>query len=155
MRTVPAIRDRARATNRASCAAATAGTTIYSEWARRSREQWLALEARHDSIPSLWHGCGVLWLAPPGDTYAADTLATLQGLRYPIELLDQAALRTRYPHLDARDIERAMVEPEGGVIMARRSIEVLTTELSRTGVRLLRTRAQKTGDTRPRVGAPR
>ena len=116
---------------------------IYSEWARRSREQWLALEARHDSIPSLWHGCGVLWLAPPGDTYTADTLATLQGLRYPIELLDQAALRTRYPHLAARDIESAMVEPAGGVIMARRSIQVLTTELSRTGVRLLRTRAQK------------
>jgi sarcosine oxidase len=116
---------------------------IYSEWARRARAQWLALDARHDSIPSLWHACGVLWLAPPGDPYAADTLATLQRLRCPIDLLDQAALRARYPHLDARDIDSAMVEPEGGVIMSRRAIQVLTAELSRRGVRLLRMRARK------------
>ena len=45
---------------------------IYSRLARQSREQWLELDARHDSGLSLWHPCGVLWLAPEGDTYAAD-----------------------------------------------------------------------------------
>ena len=52
---------------------------IYSRLARRSREQWRELDARNGSGLSLWHPCGVLWLAPEGDAYAADTRATLEG----------------------------------------------------------------------------
>ena len=115
---------------------------LYSRFAWRSRAQWCELAARHDSGPALWHGCGVLWLAPAGDTYAAETLATLQQGGYPVEVLDRAALRSRYPHLAADDVPSAMLEPDGGVIMARRSIQVLSSELSRTGVRILRARAQ-------------
>jgi monomeric sarcosine oxidase len=114
---------------------------VYSRWAVRSREQWRALDARNASGLRLWHPCGVLWLAPPGNRYAAETLATLEGIQYPVELLDQAALRARYPHLDAREVSTAMLEPEGGVIMARRSVQALTSELSRKGVRIRRGRA--------------
>jgi sarcosine oxidase len=116
---------------------------IYSRLARKSREQWRELDARHGSGLSLWHPCGVLWLAPEDDTYAADTRATLQRGHYPIELLDRSALRERYPHLDASDIGTAMLEPEGGVIMARRSIQALASELTRQGVRVTRGRVAK------------
>src|SRR4030095_15844154 len=92
--------------------------------------------------PSLWHPCGVLWLAPAGDTYAAETLATLQRGHYAIDVLDQAALRARYPHLDTTEIDCAMFEPDGGVIMARRSIQALSAELSRKGVIVRRGRAE-------------
>ena len=116
---------------------------IYSRFARRAREQWRQLDERNFSGLSLWHPCGVLWLAPDGDAYAADTRATLQRGNYPIEVLDSATLRARYPHLDAADVGTAMLEPEGGVIMARRSIQALASGLSRAGVRLIRDRAVK------------
>jgi glycine/D-amino acid oxidase-like deaminating enzyme len=82
-------------------------------------------------------------MAPDGDTYAAETLATLRRGDYPVEQLDQAALRARYPHLDAADVARAMLEPEGGVIMARRSVQAVTVELARKGVRIRRERVGK------------
>jgi glycine/D-amino acid oxidase-like deaminating enzyme len=123
---------------------------IYSRFARHSREQWRKLDGRHDSGLSLWHGCGVLWLAPEGDSYFAHTRATLQGGHYPIELLDRATLRARYPHLDTADVGSAMLEPEGGVIMARRAIQALASELTRQRVLVTRGRAAKPS-TRGRV----
>jgi glycine/D-amino acid oxidase-like deaminating enzyme len=116
---------------------------IYSRLARQSREQWHELDARNGAALSLWHPCGVLWLAPEGDAYAADTRATLEGGDYPLELLDRAMLRARYPHIDADDIGTAMLEPEGGVIMARRAIQTLASELTHKGVSVKRGRAVK------------
>jgi monomeric sarcosine oxidase len=111
---------------------------IYSRFARRSREQWRQLAGRSDSRLTLWHACGVLWLAPEGDTYAAATRATLQRGGYPVELLEPATLRARYPQIDATGVGSAMFEPEGGVIMARRAIQSLVSELAAAGVRVVR-----------------
>jgi glycine/D-amino acid oxidase-like deaminating enzyme len=82
-------------------------------------------------------------MAPRDDAYAAETLATLQHGHYAVEVLDQVALRSRYPQLVADGVELAMLEPDGGVVMARRSIQALTAELSRKGVIVRRGRAQK------------
>jgi len=125
---------------------------IYSRFARRSRDQWRDLDGRNDSGLRLWHPCGVLWLAPAGDAYTADTRTTLQRGGYSIELLDRATLRARYPSVDASDIETAMFEPEGGVIMARRSIQVLASELTRRGAHVTRGRVAKPSGSR-RVAA--
>jgi monomeric sarcosine oxidase len=114
---------------------------IYSRFARHSRAQWRELDARNDSGLPLWHACGVLWLAPDGDTYAAETLATLRRGGYAVEVLDTTALRSRYPHVDTSDVTSAMFEPEGGVIMARRSVQALSAELSRSGVLIRHGRA--------------
>ena len=116
---------------------------IYSRFARRSRELWCELEARNDSGLRLWHPCGVLWMAPDDHTYTTETLATLQRGRYAVEVLDQAAIHSRYPHLVADGVALAMLEPEGGVVMARRSVQALTAELSRKGVLVRRGRAWK------------
>jgi monomeric sarcosine oxidase len=117
---------------------------VYSRFARHSRAQWRELDARNNiGGLSLWHPCGVLWLAPEHDAYVADTLTTLQRGQYPFERLDQGALRARYPQLDPGDVRSALFEPEGGVIMARRSVQALTAELSRKGVVVRRGRAQK------------
>ena len=116
---------------------------IYSRFARRSREQWRELEERNDSALPLWHPCGVLWMAPSNDAYATDTLATLQRGHYAVEVLDAAALGSRYPHLGAEGVGLALLEPEAGVVMARRSVQALTAELSRKGVRVRRGRAWK------------
>jgi len=74
---------------------------IYSRFARRSRELWRELEARHhDSGLPLWHQCGMLWTSTTEDPYLAQTVATLEAGKYGVERLDRSALRSRYPQLE-------------------------------------------------------
>ena len=115
---------------------------IYSRFARRSRDMWRDLDARNHSGFPLWHQCGVLWIAPGGHPYAADTLVTLRRGNYDAEVLDQTTARSRYPHL-VTDDAAVVLEPDGGVVMARRSVQALTAELTRTGVLLRRGRVRK------------
>ena len=114
---------------------------IYSRFARRSRELWRELEARHDSGLPLWHQCGMLWTATADDPYLVETLATLENGKYPVERLDPGLLHSRYPQFDTQDVARAILEPDAGVLMARRSTQALTAELTRQGVRVVRGRA--------------
>ncbi len=111
---------------------------IYSEFARRSLIQWRALDER--SRASLWHACGVLLLAAADDPYFIATRQTLQQGGYAMEELDAPHLRARYPHLDASDIAMALVEPECGVLMARRAVRTLVEELVQSGTEYLRGR---------------
>jgi monomeric sarcosine oxidase len=111
---------------------------MYSQLARRSRELWRELDARHGPGLPLWHECGVLWLAPPGHEYASATVATLQRGGYLVDVLDQAAIRSRYPQFAADEAGLCMLEPDGGAIMARRSVQALASELSRKGVGVMR-----------------
>lgn len=112
---------------------------IYSQFARRSLDEWRALESR--AGVSIWHRCGVLLLASADDPYVIATRETLERGGYALEVLDSQRLRERYPQLDAVDISMAMVEPECGVLMARRAVRTLASELVRSGVRLLRGKA--------------
>jgi monomeric sarcosine oxidase len=112
---------------------------IYSELARQSLEQWRSLEARSARM-QVWHRCGVLLLAATDDPYFAATQHTLERGGFAAEVLDAQGLRTRYPHLDASDIGTAMLEPECGVLMARRAVRTLASELVRSGTQLLRGR---------------
>jgi sarcosine oxidase len=112
---------------------------IYSDLARQSLGQWRALEQRTGG--SLWHGCGVLLLAAADDPYAIATRETLEQGSYTYEMLDHARLRERYPHLHASEISMALLEPECGVLMARRAVRTLAAELVRSGARLQRGKA--------------
>jgi glycine/D-amino acid oxidase-like deaminating enzyme len=116
---------------------------IYSRLAMRSRELWRELDARADSALPLWHPCGVLWLAPDGDQYATETLVALQRGGYPVDVLDHAVVESRYPHLLADGAGLLMLEPQGGVIMARRSVQALAAELTRQGVIIRTGQAQR------------
>jgi monomeric sarcosine oxidase len=112
---------------------------IYSEFARRSVEQWRALQERTGA--AIWHPCGVLLLADAGDPYAIATRQTLERGRYSVDMLEPATLRDRYPHLEAGDVSMALLEADCGVLMARRAVRTLAAELKRSGARLLRGKA--------------
>jgi sarcosine oxidase len=112
---------------------------IYSAFARRSVEQWRALQER--ARTPIWHPCGVLLLADAGDPYAIATRHTLEHGGYAIEVLAPSLLRNRYPHLEASDVSMALLEPDCGVLMARRAVRTLAAELERSGVRLMRSKA--------------
>ena len=115
---------------------------IYSEFARRSLQLWQELAGRLEpGHAPIFHRCGVLWLAAGEDAYTRATEETLRGGRYPLKVLDGAALRARYPHLTAADVRLALLEPDCGVLMARRAVRTLAADLARGGVRVLRARA--------------
>jgi sarcosine oxidase len=111
---------------------------IYSQWARTSLSQW---RAAIDRLPPcdapLFHACGVLWLAGD-DAYTAATFDTLRGGGYPVERLGPVELRARFPQIRADDVGVALFEPDGGVLMARRSVQLLAANLESSGVRVLR-----------------
>ena len=114
---------------------------IYAQMAWRSLRQWRALEARRGSErPPIWHRCGVLWLTSSNDPYAAATQKTLVESGFAVEQLDRDQLRARFPQLDADDLSDALFEPDGGVLSARRAVQMLVDELVRGGVRLLQGR---------------
>jgi sarcosine oxidase len=112
---------------------------IYSDFARRSVEQWQALQQRA-GVP-IWHPCGVLLLADAGDPYAIATRQTLERGGYAVDMLEPGRLRERYPHLEAGDVSMALLEPECGVLMARRAVRTLASELMRCGAQLVRGKA--------------
>ena len=114
---------------------------IYSTWARRSLGQWRALI---DRLPSghapLFHECGVLWLASGDDPYTQATLTTLERHGHPVDRLDRTSLRARFAHIAADDVAVGLYEPDCGVLMARRAVQALVTDLVARGVNLVRAR---------------
>lgn len=106
---------------------------IYSRWARESLQAWREL------LPPLFHPCGVLWLAGD-DAYTRATEDTLRRERHPVQRLDARALRARFPQIDADDAGVALLEPDCGVLMARRAVQALVADLERRGARVRRGR---------------
>jgi glycine/D-amino acid oxidase-like deaminating enzyme len=121
---------------------------IYSRFALRSLALWREFSQRHDRQQPLIHHCGVLWLSPADDPYTQATRRTLEQGPYSLEVLDGDGLRTRYPHLATSDIGAALLEPDCGVVMARRAVRTLAADLIDRGVRFARARV-----TAPRDGS--
>ena len=105
---------------------------LYSRWARQSLAQWQTMFA--DARPSLFHKTGVLWLGRDGDDVFDATLATLGQLGVDIEVLPRAELDARFPQFDFDTIARAIYEPEGGVLLARRAVDVVVQQGIRRGI---------------------
>lgn len=107
---------------------------IYSEMAQQSLPHWQALSEHSERGTRLWHPCGVLLLAEVNDPYVTATRDTLARLGHPMEVMDGEGLRLRYPHLEARDVGVAILEPACGVLLARRAVRLLASRLAESGV---------------------
>lgn len=111
---------------------------IYSRMARRSRELWHAAQSRLGT--TIWHPCGVLWMAAGEDPYTAATQQTLARGGFAVAVLDSAALRERFPQISIDGITVALFEPDGGVLTARRAVQLLAGQLETRGVTVVRGR---------------
>ena len=126
---------------------------IYSEMARRSREQWRALSDRLGRHEPLWHPAGVLWMAAGSDQYTTDTRNTLTRLGMPPAVLAAAEVSRRFPQFNVEGIEVALLERDGGVVTARRAVRALAADLEQRGVAIVTGRGD--APTTARVGALR
>jgi glycine/D-amino acid oxidase-like deaminating enzyme len=119
---------------------------IYTRMARESLEAWRSLDRRRPAgEPALLHPCGVLWLGGSDDPYMAATIRTLEMHACEARVLDRSGLHRHVPHLDAADVDRALLEPSCGAVMARRALGALASELAASGIAALTGRAQPPG----------
>src|SRR5437762_8719038 len=129
---------------------------IYTRSALRSLQLWQELFARVDQ--PLFHQTGVLWLAREDDPYPLKTAETLQKIAIPFEKLTTAEISQRYPQIGLERISWAMLEPNSGVLMARRAVQAVTFAAIKTGVNYLQDAVRPfdsgTGGRGPRRGSP-
>ena len=102
---------------------------IYTRSAQRSLELWreffARLEPSNDVRSALFHPTGVLWLARDRDAYCEATLRTLQRAGARFEKLERDELNRRFPQLAPGPVAWGILEPEAGVLMARRAVQAV------------------------------
>lgn len=109
---------------------------IYSRSAQRSLVLWQELFAELDQphSSSLFQKTGVLWLARDHDPYCEGVLTTLQRLHARCEKLDHDQLIQRFPQLEPGPIAWGIIEPDSGVLMARRAVQAVAAKAQASGV---------------------
>ncbi len=113
---------------------------IYSELARRSLDQWRALNDRMRRPDALWHPAGVLWMAAGADAYTEATREMLGRLDMPPEMLSPAEVGSRFPQFNTEGIEVTLFERACGIVAARRAVRALVADLEQRGVQVIRAR---------------
>ncbi len=105
---------------------------IYTRWSAHALLKWQQLFARMRR-PELFRRTGVLWIAPPEYKYAVDSLTAMHALGIPAEKLSTTDLRHRYPQVAFEDDAWGVLEPESGVLLARRAVATVVDEFVRLG----------------------
>ncbi|MFZ3215540.1 MAG: FAD-dependent oxidoreductase [Candidatus Acidiferrales bacterium] len=106
---------------------------IYTRWSLRALPRWKELFAQAGR-PELFQRTGVLWIAHEKHPYALDTLAALQNHQIPHERLSLLGLRRHYPQISFDDDAWGILEPESGVLLARRAVQTLVEQCRKIGV---------------------
>jgi sarcosine oxidase len=96
---------------------------LYTRMALDSLGEWRQLSAR-STLP-LFHQTGVLFFFAEMVDYARESMAVHEDLRLPLDVLDHAQLRMRWPQIDFTGVNLGLYEPEFGALMARRAVQEL------------------------------
>ncbi len=109
------------------------GDEIYTRMAHRSFAAWTQLFERV-ARPQLFQATGVLWLAREHDPYCEATRKTFQQNQLKFTELDRPALERQYPQFDFGPVTWGMLEPDSGVLLARRAVQALVAQARAVGV---------------------
>ena len=125
--------------------------SVYTQWSMRSLALWQELFARTGR--PLFHRTGVLWISHPGDEYNSQNLAEFEAAGIPHETFSQAELAHHYPQMSL-DVATTwgLIEPESGVLMARRAVATVVEEAGRHGVEYQRAAARVPVDAGAELG---
>jgi sarcosine oxidase len=111
----------------------------YPAWQRRSLEQWVQLD------PGLFVRTGVLWLAQRDDGFEAQSAETLGRLGISVERLTNQEMADRWPQMAVGALAWGFLEPEAGVLLARRAVAATARAFVEEGGRLRMGRASVEG----------
>jgi sarcosine oxidase len=104
---------------------------IYTRWAMRSLPLWEELQGRVGA--NIFHRTGVLWLAPEGNEYLLQTLATFEKTGFTFERLSSADIARKYPQIAVERDVFGFLEPKSGTLMARRAVEHVVADAVKRG----------------------
>jgi sarcosine oxidase len=105
---------------------------IYTQWSKRSLAQWLELFS--SAGQNLFHQTGVLWLASEPTSNLAVSISNLRLHQVKHEVIQLPELQTRYPQINFDGISRGLLEPDSGLLLARRAVACTVTSAIRSGV---------------------
>lgn len=105
---------------------------LYTRWSQRSLVQWNEFSSRTEQ--PLFLETGVLWMAGKNDERLRETAQTLKRCKLKFEEYDRAALEKRYPQIGFEEIQRGILEPQSGVLLARRAVAAVVEDATRLGV---------------------
>ena len=105
---------------------------LYTRWAARAMAQWRELETR--TKQTLFQKTGVLWLSGDNDPYTDQILKLLPQAGINCDELSSEDLQKRYPQLSLENVQRGILEPDSGVLMARQAVQALVNESIAAGV---------------------
>jgi sarcosine oxidase len=106
---------------------------IYTRWSMNALPQWKELFARAGR-PELFQPTGVLWVALEGEKQVLATMATLDRVGCRFEKLSLGQLVERYSAMSFEPDCWGLLEPESGVLMARRAVQAVVEEAQKSGV---------------------
>jgi sarcosine oxidase len=104
---------------------------IYTRWSDNSLSQWKALFAATGQ--PLFHQTGVLWLADQDESRLDNSRDMLQKCGIPFEMLQTSQLERRYPQVNFADVAVGMLEPESGILLARRAVNAVVSDAVENG----------------------
>src|SRR5688500_9158089 len=104
---------------------------VYARLARDSLPQWKALSAI-SGLP-IFTAAGVLFFFPTEEQYVRDSIAAHKSLGLPTQVLTRAEMGRRFPMIDFEGVQLGLYEPGFGVLMARRSVQMLVDRFVHSG----------------------
>jgi glycine/D-amino acid oxidase-like deaminating enzyme len=108
---------------------------IYSRWSLRSLDLWKALSERTGR--AIFRPTGVLHLAGRDDAYERDSARVLESIGARLERLSLSDLERRFPQFGLDGVSGGLLDPDGGVLMARRGVQTVVEEAVGEGVEYL------------------
>ncbi len=103
----------------------------YSIWAQRAVKMWRHWERVWER--KLFHRTGVLWLAKGDRGWEEKIYRALGRLRIDVERLSLKELRRRYAQVSTEGLSFGVLEPGGGVLMAKRACQVVVEAFQENG----------------------
>lgn len=121
---------------------------IYTRWSMRSLVLWKELFVE-TGRPELFVKTGVLWTPRPGDERELTTLAAFEKCGVKFVRLGPAEVARSYAQFRFREERVGILEPESGVLLARRAVQAVVEQAIREGMEY---REERVSDV-PRAGA--
>ena len=104
---------------------------IYVEMAAQALRLWRENEIRFGQ--TLYRKTGVLWMTGRDDSYERASLPLLKDAGLAFEEMTPADAARRYPQVSFEGVARAILEKDGGYLLARRSCQIVMEGVRKEG----------------------
>jgi len=116
---------------------------LYTEWTARAFGLWREAAERwgEDLFQSLYQPTGALWMFRGDDGYAQASLPFMKEAGLPVERLDLAEARRRFPGIDFGGVAHVYYEEQAGYLTARRACQAVEKAVVAEGGEVVRAAA--------------